>query len=638
MGKRGKASRKRRRENDVLPATIVSKILENSIHTRTEESPSDDEYLHGISDEALGTTIATLHRLCGLEDSASGKPAIKDKRYRSLRRELYDLQKSLGVQSSATSFGNNGVASVLRCSSSKITNDISEQIERGAWDTAVATLRNLRQNQEILYGNQCSTESSNNTSKSGISPSYFCYRPKLGSLQRWVREIDAAGTSDPLALEVLDAILRVVASEVLIPVTDADLSRATWAKLGVGMGIGEDADTNTQRGRIRLFPAFRCKVSDENSGGQEEKCNLLDSHVERQTNDVFDKLVSIMVCGSDGIRRISNSNSPVVRDECFRVCGHEDGPDRKPPNKYSLDLLTTSVVREKKLVNSNEEYTTISSCDILVRREPTDVPIIKTPIPYVHNTFLLQNVLSHSECDRLIAAAEMAGYCPDEPLAGQPGASILAHACVWVVDHKMERTIFERVKEFLPSYTQLQSRQSEKERDEDELETLNPLGINRRFRFYRYVPGRYYRPHIDGAWPSSGFDDNGEYRYDINDIENKNGVQFVQPGNSAKEGKAVEFPESATSEGHEGIDSAPRRQLSRLTFLIYLNDDFDGGHTTFLIPAKEREGVLNAFPVKPVRGCVLVFPHGSCAAPLHEGSPVLKRCKYVVRTEVEYYV
>eukprot|EP00956_Cyclotella_meneghiniana_P039617 scaffold175458_cov45-Cyclotella_meneghiniana.AAC.2 len=34
----------------------------------------------------------------------------------------------------------------------------------------------------------------------------------------------------------------------------------------------------------------------------------------------------------------------------------------------------------------------------------------------------------------------MAGYCPDEPLAGQPGASILAHACVLVVDHLMEHT------------------------------------------------------------------------------------------------------------------------------------------------------------------------------------------------------
>lgn len=81
-----------------------------------------------------------------------------------------------------------------------------------------------------------------------------------------------------------------------------------------------------------------------------------------------------------------------------------------------------------------------------------------------------------------------------------------------------------------------------------------------------------------------------------------------------------------------------RRQMSRLTFLIYLNDDFEGGQTTFLLPEKDNEGTLNAFPINPVKGGILVFPHGTCAAPLHEGSPVLKHCKYVIRTEVEYYV
>ena len=228
----------------------------------------------------------------------------------------------------------------------------------------------------------------------------------------------------------------------------------------------------------------------------------------------------------------------------------------------------------------------------------------------------------------------MAGYCPDEPLAGQPGASILAHACVWIVDHTMERTIFDRVKTLLPVYTQERTNTQENTNGIDEApatETNYPLGVNRRFRFYRYIPGRYYRPHIDGAWPSSGFDINGNYRYDINDISNKNGMQFV-------DGKVASDQDAANTKAESHISSQARPQLSRLTFLMYLNDDFEGGNTTFFIPSKEQEGVLNAFPVKPSRGCVLVFPHGTCAAPLHEGSPVLKGCKYVIRTEVEYYV
>ena len=81
---------------------------------------------------------------------------------------------------------------------------------------------------------------------------------------------------------------------------------------------------------------------------------------------------------------------------------------------------------------------------------------------------MLENVLSAPEYDRFLAATEMAGYCPDEPLAGQPGASILAHACVLVIDHLMERTFFDRVKRFLPSY----------EQPTEQPETFNPLGIN----------------------------------------------------------------------------------------------------------------------------------------------------------------
>jgi hypothetical protein len=30
----------------------------------------------------------------------------------------------------------------------------------------------------------------------------------------------------------------------------------------------------------------------------------------------------------------------------------------------------------------------------------------------------------------------------------------------------------------------------------------------------RYIPGRYYRPHIDGAWPPSALDEEGRYVYD----------------------------------------------------------------------------------------------------------------------------
>jgi hypothetical protein len=80
------------------------------------------------------------------------------------------------------------------------------------------------------------------------------------------------------------------------------------------------------------------------------------------------------------------------------------------------------------------------------------------------------------------------------------------------------------------------------------------------------------------------------------------------------------------------------KQSSLFTFLIYLNDEFEGGETTFFLPSV-KEGVLNAYPIKPVMGGVAVFPHGdSKGALLHEGTGVRSGAKYVIRTDVEYDV
>ena len=65
---------------------------------------------------------------------------------------------------------------------------------------------------------------------------------------------------------------------------------------------------------------------------------------------------------------------------------------------------------------------------------------------------------------------------------------------------------------------------------------------------------------------------------------------------------------------------------------------FRGGETTFFLPSV-KDGVLNAYPVKPVMGSVAVFPHGEAQdALLHEGTGVVEGAKYVIRTDVEYDV
>jgi len=90
-----------------------------------------------------------------------------------------------------------------------------------------------------------------------------------------------------------------------------------------------------------------------------------------------------------------------------------------------------------------------------------------------------------------------------------------------------------------------------------------------------------------------------------------------------------------------------------LTVLIYLNEDFSGGHTKFYEPMSKRDDDVNAYDsdgtviasVKPRTGSMLVFPQAISESavervrhrwPLHEGSPVTsgERPTYVVRTDV----
>jgi hypothetical protein len=93
------------------------------------------------------------------------------------------------------------------------------------------------------------------------------------------------------------------------------------------------------------------------------------------------------------------------------------------------------------------------------------------------------------------------------------------------------------------------------------------LGLNERIRYYRYNPGQRFSWHYDGSF------------------ERNNG------------------------------------EASLLTFMIYLNDGYEGGNTRF--EELEVAGKL---------GMALVFEHEL----LHEGAELKKGIKYVLRSDVMY--
>jgi predicted 2-oxoglutarate/Fe(II)-dependent dioxygenase YbiX len=99
-----------------------------------------------------------------------------------------------------------------------------------------------------------------------------------------------------------------------------------------------------------------------------------------------------------------------------------------------------------------------------------------------------------------------------------------------------------------------------------QLEGQSAKALPKDLRFYKYTPTKRFKMHKDGPWTEAGL-------------------------------------------------------TSKLTFLVYLNDDFAGGETDF-----------RDFKVQPEKGNALLFIHDTW----HEGAVVTSGVKYVARSDVLY--
>lgn len=199
--------------------------------------------------------------------------------------------------------------------------------------------------------------------------------------------------------------------------------------------------------------------------------------------------------------------------------------------------------------------------------------------------FQLLNVLSNEECDSLIKETENLNYTEDAAVS-LPRDVRHNNNLVWVIDDKTHNIIWDRVKNFIF--------------DKDNIfEGKKALGINKRFRFYKYGKGDFFKLHIDGAWPGSAVINN----------------------------KLI-------------MDAYPDR-FSQMTFLVLLSEDFEGGATQFLIdkdnPKLPAKTVHNGktIDIRTPKGGVLCFPHGlhylHC---LHSSEKILSGIKYIIRTDL----
>jgi len=177
--------------------------------------------------------------------------------------------------------------------------------------------------------------------------------------------------------------------------------------------------------------------------------------------------------------------------------------------------------------------------------------------------FVVPGLFLPEECAQLIETSESLGY--EEALLLSPDGPVLVtevrnNERVLVDDFDLARDLWERIEEIVPV----------------EVEGYRAVGVNERFRYYRYDPGMLFDWHQDATFER----DTGEQSF--------------------------------------------------WTLLVYLNEGFDGGETSFNDECSDES--FDEFQVTPETGLGLFFLH-----PVHhKGEPVVSGRKYVLRTDVMY--
>lgn len=174
--------------------------------------------------------------------------------------------------------------------------------------------------------------------------------------------------------------------------------------------------------------------------------------------------------------------------------------------------------------------------------------------------FTLAHALSPVECAKMIGMAEAQGF-GDAPVTVGVNRYMMIpdlrnNKRVMLDDPRLADSLWPRVKPYMP----------------ERIGAYHPVGLNERFRFYRYESGQQFDWHRDGAFVRSD------------------------------------------------------EEQSFLTLLFYLNDDCEGGTTDFKF-VSDRD-----LRVMPQTGMGLVFSHPL----YHRGAPVESGRKYVLRTDVMY--
>jgi len=260
-------------------------------------------------------------------------------------------------------------------------------------------------------------------------------------------------------------------------------------------------------------------------------------------------------------------------------------------NSQANPNTNQSISNPNNNLNNNSSYSPISQS--IPEVKPIKLPDSRDAGKLA---FTYDSVINKTECDFLINLAEKdIGFSKDHTQF-YPGRNN-SRACR--ISPKFAESIYQRVKQSLPEFwysNRIQNADGTKSK-------WRIMGLNEFVRFYKYDEGDYFKIHKDGAYSR----DTVSYRNPVN-----------------PEGPAINLKERIG-------------ERSFITFIIYMNEGFIGGETTFHAGGfynRNSKQLKAAEPVKciPETGKALIFQHDI----LHEGSKLITGKKYAFRMDVMY--
>jgi len=298
----------------------------------------------------------------------------------------------------------------------------------------------------------------------------------------------------------------------------------------------------------------------------------------------------------------------------FIVCCEDDGR-RRPANRLPLKLFRPVSPNALVLAPAGFRAPRVNRVDLSQTVGP--------------GIFALTSVFAKAECELFVRSALACGLVKDDE--NDQESMEYCEICVY---NAVVENIWQRIRDHFHADEEDAFEDDDDEDDDDHSvhHYWLPVGINPRFRIFKYDDKSVYRRHLDGAWPCGMLDEQTN--------------EFVVDANALLDGNNTNNKEN--------------QRTTRLTFLIYLTDTFRGGETTFYSvddddhtnEEEQKKKVIVGNAVAPRVGAVLCFPHGNAKnSPVHEGSRLFSSskhdddgdsssssssCKFVARTDVVF--